>query len=388
MDRDKNYQGTSLYDLPVHVCSSIADLPWEGERPYIVCASSNHWLELEREHLKAGYEKWVDFVSTNDLSRYNYQIDIMGVCNLRCPSCPRGNYESQPSSGSMSPETFEAIVDHVLSESPATAQIALYNWGDPLLHPKLPEILEIMRSKGVFSILSSNLSIDRDLEPVVRAKPGWLRVSLSGYHQQTYGRTHRRGQIDLVKSNLYRLRYLIDKYRSDLVVEVNYHMYKSNLDDYEDMNRLCQELGFLFDPIVAFFMPVEKLLDYVEGISNEETKSTISNLLLPIEDVLKIAHNVQRDQCNLYSKQIIINWDSSVSICCVTFDPDKSIVHPNFLEATPDGIIAAKAGNTICNGCMKHGLHEYYWNLDPQRAREVVNREIQSTVGSTEKIAV
>lgn len=376
IDRDDTYRGKSIYGLPVHTWDSVASLAQWEQHPYIVCASSNYWQEMEQECLAAGLAKVRDFISTNDLCQYNYQIDIMGVCNLRCPSCPRGNFAVQPNSGAMTVDVFERVVDRILAESPGTNQIALYNWGDPLLHPRITDILKVMRSKGVFSVLSSNLSMEVDLEAFVRAKPDWLRVSLSGYRQEVYERTHRRGRIDLVKSNMYRLRHYMDKHRSDMVVEVNFHMYKSNVSgDLDKMRTLCDELGFIFDPTVAFFMPVEKLIDTVNGKMDQTDQSVLSNLLLPIDDVMAIGATVQRDRCTLYDKQIIINWDSSVSLCCVTFDPDTSIVHRNYLETTSAEILNAKANNSICGDCMKAGFHEYYWNLDPVKVDAVIKRE-------------
>jgi hypothetical protein len=63
-----------------------------------------------------------------------FDLDIVGTCNLRCPSCPNGNApELRSRSGIMAPRLLEAILDKALGEC-EPALVSLFNWTEPLLH--------------------------------------------------------------------------------------------------------------------------------------------------------------------------------------------------------------------------------------------------------------
>ena len=46
----------------------------------------------------------------------------------------------------MSPEIFDQILAKILREDPLVGAVALYNFGEPLLNPKLPEIIRRARA--------------------------------------------------------------------------------------------------------------------------------------------------------------------------------------------------------------------------------------------------
>ena len=60
------------------------------------------------------------------------------------------------------------------------------------------------------------------------AEPDIIKISLSGFYKEAYDKTHTGGDINLVKSNLYKLKYLIDRYKKDILVDINYHKYIDN----------------------------------------------------------------------------------------------------------------------------------------------------------------
>ena len=107
--------------------------------------------------------------------------------------------------------------------------------------------------------------MDKNLKALVKAEPDSFRISLSGFYQKNYKETHRGGDIRQVKSNMYRLRHLMDQYSSKTTVQVLYHVYKHNAgDDLLMMVKLCEELNFNLDPVWAFLMPLEKCIDYLD----------------------------------------------------------------------------------------------------------------------------
>ena len=129
--------------------------------------------------------------------------------------------------------------------------------------------------------ISSNLNTNKNITTLLKHNVKFLRISNSGYYQNTYKKSHRRGDINLVKSNMYLLRHLMDKRKSCIDIELFYHMYKSNIgEDLIKMKNLCDELNYRFTPIVANFVNVEKVMQYLDNNISNEDKSTISNLLV------------------------------------------------------------------------------------------------------------
>ena len=358
IDSDPCFRGKKITGYEVFAPDRVAGLE---PMPYVITASSLSEEVLARKCMDMGMKPETDFCSAKEVCDSEYIIDVVGMCNLRCPSCPRGNYASQPDSGLMSVELFEKCIKKILAETPDVNIINLFNWGEPFLHPQLPKLIGILRKHNIYCSLSTNLNVAKDIAPIIKAKPDMIKVSLSGYFQQTYGFFHKNGDINLVKSNLYRLRYLSDKYCPDLVIEVIYHRYRNNLgEDYANMERLCRELGFLFSSCVAYMSPVEKLIDCVEGRLSDRDRKLTDQLLVRIEHALEKTMGRQRGICPLLEKQIVINWDGSISLCCASFDPASTRVHEDFLRVSNEEIKKAKVRHPLCAVCRRYGIDQYY----------------------------
>ena len=288
---------------------------------------------------------------------YVYAIEVSGGCNLRCPTCPVGNSPASPRPrGFMPVPLFRRILDKITTEAVTrTPDIFLFNWGEPLLHPAIAEIVTMVRSAGYGCHLSSNLNIERSFDSVIKADPSSLKISLSGFDQDTYGSTHARGSLALVKSNMIRLRYCLDKYRAGTRVWVGQHLYRSNLHQVEEVASFCRELGFEHHPIAAFFQPQERLIEVLDQRADfpiladflEHPRSYVPRLQ---------ASKSQRHDCELRFNQTAINVDGSVALCCNVFEPEN-MLGVDFLGHSHEHLEELKYRHPNCRVCMKHGLH-------------------------------
>src|SRR3989339_737818 len=217
-----------------------------------------------------------DFVLYSDYCESFYTIDVVGTCNLVCPSCAHSiNGEKYPR-GMMSIENFMRVLDKIKQESEVVTHVSLYSWGEPFLHPELPEIIKHLHNNGIAAAVSSNLSIKSadQIRHVIQASPEYLKISLSGYYPDVYNKTHTGGDINLVKSNMYRVRHYIDKFGADTFVDVNYHLYNNNNQkNLQKMKELCDELGFSLSATYSLVMPLERCLDHCDGIKDPQTES-------------------------------------------------------------------------------------------------------------------
>ena len=309
----------------------------------------------------------VPWLSYSDYCESFFTIDIVGTCNLKCPSCARSMKGVKVPKGLMSPSDFEDVVRKMRTESDVINHVSLYSWGEPFLHPKLPDFIYHLHSYGIAVAVSSNLSIrsDEQLKKVVRASPDYLKISLSGFSPETYNLTHAGGDINLVKSNLYKLRYFIDRFKSSIFVEVNYHLYKHNVDrDLEKMTELCSELGFAIAPVPALVMPVERVINFCEGNPDAETKMVSELLLINIDEGLEATEHFRDDPCRFLTNQVNINWDKTVPLCCICFSDDQTIIATDYTKTPLKEIEESKVGHPLCQKCVKYGIPPYQLGLN------------------------
>jgi MoaA/NifB/PqqE/SkfB family radical SAM enzyme len=342
----------------ITICKPTVLDDYQYEKPFVVLAAPMAVDTLETFCLQKGLRKNEDFYSTK--GGVEFFIDVSGHCNLSCPSCPRGNSPRNSIKGFMDLKLFEKIIDRILIDDPDLDCITLFNWGEPFLHPALADIVKIMNQKNIFSALSSHMSIGNNFDAVIKANPGWLRISVSGYYQNVYELTHTGGNIDLVKSNMYRIRYLIDKYKLDTKIEVVYHKYLNNRgDDFNKMKALCDELNFFLHDTVAFFAPIERKIDYFEHKSvahlDELAPLYIDKSVFEIKDV---DWDRAKTHCVHQTRQIMIDCNGNLQACCATYD-DITDLGISYLHTPLREIIKRKLKHEFCDKCKAHGLHAW-----------------------------
>lgn len=94
-------------------------------------------------------------------------IEISNICNLQCSFCPEVVREKKM----MTPEVFRQIIPQLV---PLTDQVCLHLMGDPLVHPKLAEFIEIAAASAMPIFLVTNGTLLRErqaellLHPIIR----------------------------------------------------------------------------------------------------------------------------------------------------------------------------------------------------------------------------
>ena len=297
---------------------------------------------------------------------HTYWIDIVGACNLRCPSCPRGNFEpgdvmtEMPPSGLMDYGMFKQLVKKIKYDEPSlNPQIHLYNWGEPLVHPEIARFVRYTLDQGIYCGISSNLNISGTLRDVIKEGPDFFRISLSGFSQPIYGQTHERGDIERVKRNMIKMREYLTEFNKNTYVEVNYHVYKHNANqDLIDMIAFCNELDFNISPVWAFYLPLEKNLQIVEGTESERDKQLIDLLAIHPKQAMELSMPHKDKDCPVRQRATVINYDGSVPLCCNTFDR-QHIIADSFLDTNHETLQSAKYENPACGPCMDNAIHVY-----------------------------
>lgn len=355
VDRSPALQGSRALGYEIQSPDTALALARAGKAGIII-GSGHHDKEIADICQSTGLIEGEGYLRSRHFCDIDPSVDIAGMCNLKCISCPNGNMKPLHQSGFMDAETYANVLKKLLDELPLMGNIQLYTWGEPFLNRQLPEIIRITRQSKVLCALSTNLNTRRDFREIIAAKPDWLKISISG-HGPNYAVTHTGGSWPLLLDNLHRLRSYHRQYHPDMHVVVNYHLYKRNLgEEYRQMRRLCKKLGFVFRPNHAYLYPMDNIMDYVEGRPlSENAQRTMEMLLMDIDSGLLKARRKKERPCP-EQRCFPINWDLRVRLCGVYYRP---FIESNFLKTTVRQVIDKRKACGFCNKCQKMALHHF-----------------------------
>lgn len=290
----------------------------------------------------------------------NVEIVGMGQCNLKCPSCPVGNMrEIHNPMGFMKPEMLAEIVRKGVSEG--VPDYGLFNWGEPLLHPRITEMVRAVQDNGGRCFLSSNLNHKSDWDALMASNPHSLRISCSGFTQANYGETHRGGDIEKVKVHMRELAEARTRAGATTDLHMLFHRYKNNLDDERLMRAYCAELGIRFEHVWAYLMPLEKILAFETGGYhspglNDEDRRIIDRMGIDITQALAASKAKRNQACTLLENQMTIDSKGDVMLCCGVYEVEGHVIAP-YLSTDTAAIQAKKRQHPTCGPCMEAGIH-------------------------------
>jgi len=116
------------------------------------------------------------------------QFELTSVCNLRCPVCPTGIGELERNIRYMDADLFERVYAET---APYLLTASLWGWGEPLLHPRLRDILRTASRYPAVTFLSTNgarLGREPVIEALLEFPPTYLIVAVDGLSDETNAR--------------------------------------------------------------------------------------------------------------------------------------------------------------------------------------------------------
>jgi radical SAM protein with 4Fe4S-binding SPASM domain len=115
----------------------------------------------------------MDMLASSSPKRFHkINIEISNICNLQCSFCP----EVVRDKGVMSTSLFRRIIEQA---APLTEQVCFHLMGDPLVHPKLQEFVEICDEYQVPIFLVSNGVLLREKQAELLLHPAFRQVNFS-----------------------------------------------------------------------------------------------------------------------------------------------------------------------------------------------------------------
>jgi len=285
--------------------------------------------------------------STSNLMIGHVFVDVVGGCNLQCSMCPQGGLGKQDGrkEGIMSVDLFERVVSFLSAKGLIGEWINLYNWGDPLLHPQLDQIIGVCQEKGLRIIVSSNLSVPgQRLKPLVDHGVDLLIVSVSGMSQTTYGKNHKGGDFVQVRRNIERLA----KYR-DTIKEIvlKYLVFNHNRDDIELARDFCKEQGISFGAYAGAIPSPESFFEYLEDPRCRE----VIEEFVPAEQI-----RLQPARACPQETSITVNPQAELEMCCVSW---KHGYGASIFDADMRDYLENRVKNDFCAKCLASGYSHY-----------------------------
>jgi len=175
------------------------------------------------------------------------QIELSNYCNLRCPVCPTGIRAVRRAPMTMDPDLVEQLMAEV---GPFLLTASLWAWGEPLLHPRLKEVLKAVQGHQVATLLSTNgqnLNDDAVIDALISNPPTYLIVAIDGVTDETNSRFRRGARLAPTLHGVRRIARL--KHQRDLrfpVLHMRYIVMKHNQHEVPDLEKFAADNGFDF----------------------------------------------------------------------------------------------------------------------------------------------
>lgn len=132
-------------------------------------------------------------------------VGVTTHCNLRCPACPTGTKALGRPAEHLDFEGYRHVVDELRG---ALLFMLFWDWGEPFLHPRLPEMIAHAGRSAIHTVVSTNGTIPDARDRIARfvaAEPSLVIVCVDGATQESYQRYRIGGRLDEVLRNIERL---------------------------------------------------------------------------------------------------------------------------------------------------------------------------------------
>jgi radical SAM protein with 4Fe4S-binding SPASM domain len=173
------------------------------------------------------------------------QIELTNYCNLSCPVCPIGIREMRRVPKAMDVSMFEHLMDEL---GPYLLTASLWAWGEPLLHPRLEEILRIIQKHPIVTLLSTNgqnLYENAVINTLITAPPTYLIVAIDGLTDDTHSKFRVGAKLDPILFGVRRLAEIKQKERLEFpILHMRYMVMKHNEHEIPRLKNFAQENGF------------------------------------------------------------------------------------------------------------------------------------------------
>jgi len=224
-------------------------------------------------------------------------IEVTNRCNLRCVMCHR-EAMTRPT-GLMTAETFKSAADQAIAGGATT--IVPFNYGEPLLHPSLPDWIRYVKASAPHVCVKLNtngmlLTPDTGAA-LLDAELDEITISLEGATAEQHERFAVGASYARVTENLHRFIAQRDEQRRATAV------------------RICLvRMEGTHEAIDEFVLRWRTIVD---SITIHDVNTGAGRL---VDRRVEKRPLVRRHPCRELWGKLVVLWNGDVTVCCIDFD--------------------------------------------------------------------
>jgi pyruvate-formate lyase-activating enzyme len=179
-------------------------------------------------------------------------MDTTEICNLACIHCPHPTFKkSQHYSGRcLEFELIQRVVDEVKIHGKDITQYIRYTGeGEPLLHPKIFEILTYsVKHSGTIVTLTTNGTLfnESKIEKLLDTGVNVIDISIDAFHPETYEKIRVNGDLKVTRANVINLIEAVKRRGTATKIVVSYVEQPLNTAETQQFESFWKEQGASF----------------------------------------------------------------------------------------------------------------------------------------------
>jgi hypothetical protein len=303
----------------------------------------------------------------------NLYLATSTACDVGCKTCPVGRGEFEPG-GMMSMDMLRRILDKCSAEARIIG-VQLYHYNEPFLVPHMAAMVRECHDRGFPVFLSSNLVRFHKYGPAIMAEaPEILLISVSGFTQEVYERSHKGGDALKVMFNMAEVARLR---KPGTHVQVSWHKYRYNAHEEAQMQKFALSLGFAWVPYGTGLIPHTRAIKVWEtGIDDPNGE----DCLVPVKEAGKLCFERRHWDCLLQTQIVPINGEGMLLNCSNL--QDAANLRGSLFDTTIPAFLKARMKDSFCLKCKSVGGHVYALqaytrkNWSPVRLAETAYRKM------------
>lgn len=272
-------------------------------------------------------------------------IEVTNVCNGSCLLCPVGQGRRSRPLGFMDWDRFRRVLDDI---TPYARFVGLYNWGDPLLHPRLYDMIEYVKARNIFTKISTNLHAFRaeDAERLVRTGLDDLAISLHGLSEESYRAYQPRHRLPAVLEKAKAIVAAKQRLGSPTPdIHLGFIVTRYNEHEVERVPEFAAALGvgYLLEEtsLNLRLLPFDCYMNPrgVDEGALRQQRLALAERWLPRKDTyVNPYYQYVRTHCGTLPpasevhfpctspwRQVVVCWDGDVNLCCGSYERRHSV---------------------------------------------------------------
>ena len=285
----------------------------------------------------------------------SFQFEISGKCNALCPYCITGqkNRRKEETGYFIDPTLFSNAIDHLLENGIIDhgSIVSLYNYGEPFLHPKFDEIIDILNNRKIKYEISTNASVIPD-EKTIKKMFGLTKIQFSvcGSSQESYARIHGLSYTK-THNNIKRMVSLLHSYYPHIECILKLQMYRFNENEFNEALEFAISNSMNVIPLHAIYANLQQQLEFIEKFKRCGANTESSDHLwyyLP-----KLLDGPKHMKCPQWDS-MVIDEEQNVALCCMV-TKDMREYKISDVYTVDKSILESRRNNVFCEKCLSSG---------------------------------